>query len=220
MLQYAVDTKLDVCLSNIYEAVTKPPLLLNPYPRLLHIMRAHAAKLDLFQVMTPHAPMVAKRGDLAPEMLNASNASMCEHQPPPPLTGPVWLCLRLLCACRRTWAMCVSSCATSWCCWTPPALCMQHSPLRPTAGAASEQGARQGCVVERLRGWRTMTARQCLAATQQSRCATVGGWHGHMQGCVYWRAQLKFSQAATRSCRPAPPTAAVSFLSCSNSQRL
>lgn len=56
MLQYAVDTKLDVCLSNIYEAVTKPPLLLNPFPRLLHIMRAHAAKLDLFQVMTTHTP--------------------------------------------------------------------------------------------------------------------------------------------------------------------
>jgi hypothetical protein len=53
MLQYAVDTKLDLCLSNIYEAVTKPPLPLNPYPRLLHILRAHAAKLDLFQVMIP-----------------------------------------------------------------------------------------------------------------------------------------------------------------------
>jgi hypothetical protein len=50
MLQYAVDTKLDLCLSSIYEAVTKPPLPLNPYPRLLHILRAHAAKLDLFQV--------------------------------------------------------------------------------------------------------------------------------------------------------------------------
>lgn len=49
MLQYAVDTKLDLCLSSIYEAVTKPPLPLNPYPRLLHILRAHAAKLDLFQ---------------------------------------------------------------------------------------------------------------------------------------------------------------------------
>jgi hypothetical protein len=49
MLQYAVDTKLDLCLSDVYEAVTKPPLPLNPYPRLLHILRAHAAKLDLFQ---------------------------------------------------------------------------------------------------------------------------------------------------------------------------
>lgn len=51
MLQYAVDTKLDLCLSSIYGAVTKPPLPLNPYPRLLHILRAHAAKLDLFQVI-------------------------------------------------------------------------------------------------------------------------------------------------------------------------
>lgn len=50
MLQYAVDTKLDLCLSSMYEAVTKPPLPLNPYPRLLHILRAHAARLDLFQV--------------------------------------------------------------------------------------------------------------------------------------------------------------------------
>ena len=50
MLQYAVDTQLDLCLSSIYEAVTKPPMPLNPYPRLLHILRAHAAKLDLFQV--------------------------------------------------------------------------------------------------------------------------------------------------------------------------
>jgi hypothetical protein len=50
MLQYAVDTKLDLCLSAVYEAVTRPPLPLNPYPRLLHILRAHAAKLDLFQV--------------------------------------------------------------------------------------------------------------------------------------------------------------------------
>lgn len=49
LLQYAVDTKLDMCLSNIYEAVTRPPLPLNPYPRLLHILRANAAKLDLFQ---------------------------------------------------------------------------------------------------------------------------------------------------------------------------
>jgi hypothetical protein len=55
MLQYAVDTKLDLCLSNIYEAVTKPPLPLNPYPRLLHILRAHAAKLDLFQASSASA---------------------------------------------------------------------------------------------------------------------------------------------------------------------
>lgn len=53
MLQYAVDTKLDLCLSNVYEAVTKPPLPLNPYQRLLHILRAHAAKLDLFQARSP-----------------------------------------------------------------------------------------------------------------------------------------------------------------------
>lgn len=50
MLQYAVDTKLDLCLSTIYETVTKPPLPFNPYKSLLHILRAQAAKLDLFQV--------------------------------------------------------------------------------------------------------------------------------------------------------------------------
>lgn len=50
MLQYAVDTQLDLCLSTIYESVTKPPMPINPYPRLLNILRAHAARLDLFQV--------------------------------------------------------------------------------------------------------------------------------------------------------------------------
>lgn len=50
MLQYAVDTQLDLCLSAIYEAVTTPPMPLNPYPRLLHILRAYAVRLDLFQV--------------------------------------------------------------------------------------------------------------------------------------------------------------------------
>jgi hypothetical protein len=50
MLQYAVDTKLDVCISAMYAAITTPPLPRNPYPRLLHTLRAFAARLDLFQV--------------------------------------------------------------------------------------------------------------------------------------------------------------------------
>jgi hypothetical protein len=50
MLQYAVDTKLDVLLSSIYASVTQPPMPLNPYLRLLHFLRAHAARLDLWKV--------------------------------------------------------------------------------------------------------------------------------------------------------------------------
>jgi hypothetical protein len=50
MLQYAVDAKLDTLLSSIYASVTQPPMPLNPYPRLLHFLRAHAARLDLRKV--------------------------------------------------------------------------------------------------------------------------------------------------------------------------
>ncbi|WIA30633.1 hypothetical protein OEZ86_000711 [Tetradesmus obliquus] len=49
MLQYAVDAKLDVLLSSLYGSVTQPPMPLNPYPRLLHFLRAHAARLDLWK---------------------------------------------------------------------------------------------------------------------------------------------------------------------------
>lgn len=50
MLQYAVDTKLDICLATMYEAITTPPLPRNPYPVLLNTLRAYAARLDLWQV--------------------------------------------------------------------------------------------------------------------------------------------------------------------------
>jgi hypothetical protein len=50
MLQYAVDTKLDILLSSVYASVTQPPMPLNPYPRLLHFLRAHAARFDLWKV--------------------------------------------------------------------------------------------------------------------------------------------------------------------------
>lgn len=50
MLQYAVDTKLDELLSTIYASLTEPPLVINPYPRLMHYIRAHAARLDLWRV--------------------------------------------------------------------------------------------------------------------------------------------------------------------------
>ena len=39
MLQYAVDTKLDELLSSLWLQLTKPPLSLNPYPRMMHIIR-------------------------------------------------------------------------------------------------------------------------------------------------------------------------------------
>jgi hypothetical protein len=53
MLQYAVDCKLDVLLSSVYASLTQPPMPLNPYPRLLHFLRAHAARLDLWRVRVP-----------------------------------------------------------------------------------------------------------------------------------------------------------------------
>lgn len=39
MLQYAVDTKLDELLSTLWLRLTDPPMPLNPYPRLMHIIR-------------------------------------------------------------------------------------------------------------------------------------------------------------------------------------
>ncbi|KAI8469832.1 MAG: hypothetical protein J3K34DRAFT_511818 [Monoraphidium minutum] len=49
MLQYAVDTQLDALLSRLYAELTAPPLALNPYPRLVAAVRAHAARLDLWR---------------------------------------------------------------------------------------------------------------------------------------------------------------------------
>jgi len=49
MLQYAVDTKLDVLLSESYARLTAPPLLPNPYPRLLHAIRAQSARMELWR---------------------------------------------------------------------------------------------------------------------------------------------------------------------------
>ncbi|GLC57830.1 hypothetical protein PLESTB_001271500 [Pleodorina starrii] len=48
MLQYAVDTKLDELLATIWQVMTDPPLPVNPYPRLLHLLRSQAAKMELW----------------------------------------------------------------------------------------------------------------------------------------------------------------------------
>lgn len=50
MLQYAIDTKLDELLASLFAGFTSPPLALNPYPRLVHMMRVQAARLDLWRV--------------------------------------------------------------------------------------------------------------------------------------------------------------------------
>lgn len=39
MLQYAVDTQLDRLLADVWARVTEPPMLQNPYPRLMHFLR-------------------------------------------------------------------------------------------------------------------------------------------------------------------------------------
>jgi hypothetical protein len=49
-LQYAVDTQLDELLARLFRALTEPPLALNPYPKLVHMIRVHAARLDLWRV--------------------------------------------------------------------------------------------------------------------------------------------------------------------------
>ncbi|GFR42144.1 hypothetical protein Agub_g2993, partial [Astrephomene gubernaculifera] len=40
MLQYAVDCKLDELLATLWQVMTDPPLPLNPYPKLLHLLRS------------------------------------------------------------------------------------------------------------------------------------------------------------------------------------
>jgi hypothetical protein len=50
MLQYAVDVKLDQMLATCYMALTESPMPVNPYPQLLHYLRAYAARLDLWKV--------------------------------------------------------------------------------------------------------------------------------------------------------------------------
>ncbi|GLI65138.1 hypothetical protein VaNZ11_008596, partial [Volvox africanus] len=48
MLQYAVDTKMDELLAKIWLVMTEPPLPVNPYPRLLQLLRTQATKLELW----------------------------------------------------------------------------------------------------------------------------------------------------------------------------
>ncbi len=50
MLQYAVDSQLDLLLARVHDAVNSTPLPANPYPAVLHLLRAHAARLDLWRV--------------------------------------------------------------------------------------------------------------------------------------------------------------------------
>ena len=50
MLQYAIDVKLDQMLSDCYRTLTEPPMPVNPYPQLLHFLRAYAARLELWKV--------------------------------------------------------------------------------------------------------------------------------------------------------------------------
>ncbi|KIY99848.1 hypothetical protein MNEG_8111 [Monoraphidium neglectum] len=69
MLQYAVDTQLDELLARLFRALTEPPLALNPYPKLVHMIRVHAARLDLWR-------------DDIPEMRSCTLNSLTLLQPP------------------------------------------------------------------------------------------------------------------------------------------
>lgn len=62
MLQYAIDVKLDQMLSDCYRVLTEPPMPVNPYPQLLHYIRAYAARLELWKVTLRWWPGDA-RGD-------------------------------------------------------------------------------------------------------------------------------------------------------------
>ena len=50
LLQYAVDAKLDALLAALFLEFTAPPLTAAPFPRLVRMLRAQAARLDLWRV--------------------------------------------------------------------------------------------------------------------------------------------------------------------------
>lgn len=43
-----MDCKLDSLLKDVYVQLTEPPLASNPYPRLLHLIRAQSARMELW----------------------------------------------------------------------------------------------------------------------------------------------------------------------------
>lgn len=45
-----MESKLDELLAGLWAALSEPPLAANPYPALLGLMRARAAKLELWKV--------------------------------------------------------------------------------------------------------------------------------------------------------------------------
>lgn len=49
LLQYAVDCKLDELLGAVYVKLTAPPLAVNPYPQLIHALRAQSARMELWR---------------------------------------------------------------------------------------------------------------------------------------------------------------------------
>ena len=38
-MQYAVDSRLDELLARLWQAVTEPPMAINPFPKVLHVIR-------------------------------------------------------------------------------------------------------------------------------------------------------------------------------------
>jgi hypothetical protein len=73
MLQYAVDTHLDELLAAIWLQVTNPPQPLNPYPRVLNIIRWRRGTYQggkrnpsclpsAYCLPPPHTPLLSLQG--------------------------------------------------------------------------------------------------------------------------------------------------------------
>eukprot|EP00854_Cymbomonas_tetramitiformis_P026097 gene26097-31962_t len=63
MLQYAVDTGLDDALQEMYVEVTEPPMVANPFPRLMWQLHTHAFRLQA-QIPQPEALTASVHNDL------------------------------------------------------------------------------------------------------------------------------------------------------------
>ncbi|GAX80614.1 hypothetical protein CEUSTIGMA_g8049.t1 [Chlamydomonas eustigma] len=49
MLQYCVDTHLDELLASLWLQITKPPMPVNPFPKLMNLIRSHATRMELWR---------------------------------------------------------------------------------------------------------------------------------------------------------------------------
>lgn len=57
-LRYAVDTRLDELLALVFKAVTTPPLLDNPFPRIVEVIRNQGVTIEQWKLS--HKTLEAK----------------------------------------------------------------------------------------------------------------------------------------------------------------